>query len=115
MFLKDQFGTETLGNQFLMTIPCNYQIFPHPGPDYQDYSLLPIDTSNKNLCRAGIIFGNNVGAMGQFIDKKSRKDTLVSNILGRNVDWVVYDLDTVLFAECFVDGEYCATIEIEKS
>lgn len=105
------FGTELLGNQFLITIPCSYRICPHYGVDYENYSLVPYDTLVNDPGTAGIIVGNNVGAIGAFIEKRNRKDTLASTISGRNVDWIVYDLDTVLFAECFVEGDFCAAIE----
>lgn len=99
-----------VGLKYVITLPNNYKVVDYRGVDYVDYGFVPIDTSNNIAPTAGIIFGSNVGCKESIYGTDILRDTLPSDLLDNQVNWIRYKIDSLYIAEAFVNEEFCAEI-----
>ena len=100
-----------VGSDFAINLPDNYKVVSHQGKDYTDYGFVPTDTTNKTAAVAGLILGPNVGCYERFLDSTIHRDTISSIILEKKADWIRFKIDSLYYAESFLESEYCASIQ----
>jgi len=92
-------------------LPKDYKIVARHGVDYLDLNFVPIDTTNDKAPTADIMFGNNVACRESLYENDILRDTFPSTLLGNQVNWIRYKVDSVYYAEAFRSEECCASID----
>ncbi len=94
---------EKVGGEYEISLPDYYRIEKRQGPDFEVYSLSPIDTS-KNISNGGIYFGGHPQRIAPLFDIKLRKDSLISGLLlGNKISWMIYEYDSLFSAQTILN------------
>jgi len=90
-FKKSLIERKIAGTNFKISIPANYSLTEHNGPDFSVYYFGPSDTADKRNFRGGFYLGN---APGPFADADSCKiEKRYAYLLGDNKEWTVSKCD----------------------
>ena len=98
----------TSNSEYQISVWGNYSIEERNGPDFTVYYFYPADTTKKLFGNGGIYFGGHPQHIRPDADKKLVKDSLiVGNLLGKKVDWTIFDYGTSISAETILEmGDY---------
>lgn len=93
-------------SEYQISVWENYTIEERNGPDFTVYYLYPADTTKKLFGNGGIYFGRHPQRIRPDRDKKLIKDSLiVGNLLGKKVDWIIFDYGNSISAETISEME----------
>ncbi|HLX53755.1 MAG TPA: hypothetical protein VKR58_07430 [Aquella sp.] len=88
------------GTQYIMNLPDLYKIQKKQGIDYEEFYLW--NTSKMDSSNAFVMFGCCVGTIGKYLGNAKKIDSVKQILLGREIQWAIYDLDSNYLAETII-------------